>query len=359
MSTLTALTVGIPVLQSAVSGSLVRQSSLDPDLVAACGESPNLVCEWAFDASDGNRAVAEVLNWLVGIPLAILLILLGAWIVGRVARRLLLRGIRRIMGPDRKTPQQRLQQIGLALDRPDLDPDEAARIAHRRTARAESVASVVGSTVTVVVWTIAVILVLGEVGLNLGPFIAGAGIVGVALGFGAQSLVKDCITGLFMLMEDQYGIGDVVDLGEAVGTVEEIALRTTVLRGLDGTVWHVPNGEIARVGNKSQLWSTALVDVDVAYDADLTQVREVLLGTAHEICRDEAWSDRVLEEPEILGVETLGADGITLRMIVKTAPGAQWALQRALREGFKHALDEAGVEIPFPQRTVWMRNGES
>ena len=359
VSTLTALTVGIPVLQSAVSGSLVRQSSLDPDLVAACGESPNLVCEWAFDASDGNRAVAEVLNWLVGIPLAILLILLGAWIVGRVAKRLLLRGIRRIMGPDRKTPQQRLQQIGLALDQPDLDPDEAARIAHRRTARAESVASVVGSTVTVVVWTIAVILVLGEVGLNLGPFIAGAGIVGVALGFGAQSLVKDCITGLFMLMEDQYGIGDVVDLGEAVGTVEEIALRTTVLRGLDGTVWHVPNGEIARVGNKSQLWSTALVDVDVAYDADLTQVREVLLGTAHEICRDEAWSDRVLEEPEILGVETLGADGITLRMIVKTAPGAQWALQRALREGFKHALDEAGVEIPFPQRTVWMRNGES
>jgi small conductance mechanosensitive channel len=212
---------------------------------------------------------------------------------------------------------------------------------------------------TVIIWVTAIILVLGELGLNLGPFIAGAGIVGVALGFGAQSLVKDCISGLFMLMEDQYGIGDVVDLGEAVGTVENVALRTTVLRGLDGTVWYVPNGEIQRVGNKSQLWSTALVDIDVAYDADLEAVRTVLLDAATEICTDEQWVGDVLEEPQILGVEMLGADGITLRMVVKTAPGAQWALQRALREGFKDALDDAGIEIPFPQRTIWMRNGES
>ena len=359
VSTLTALTVGATITRSVVSGSSIRQSTTDPGLEKACGTSPKLVCEWAYDATNGNRVFATIMDWLVGIPLAIILIVIGAWIVDRLARRFLRRAVQRLMGPDRKTPQQRLQQFGLTLDDPDLHPEDAARIALRRAARAESVSSVVGSTVTVVVWAIAMILVLGEVGLNLGPFIAGAGIVGVALGFGAQSLVKDCITGVFMLMEDQYGIGDVVDLGDAVGTVEQIALRTTTLRGLDGTVWHVPNGQVTRVGNKSQHWSTAVVDVDVAYDADLTSVREILLDTANGICQDDAWADRVLEQPEILGVENLGADAVTVRMIVKTAPGAQWALQRALLEAFKHALDDAGVEIPFPQRTLWMRNADS
>ena len=117
---------------------------------------------------------------------------------------------------------------------------------------------------------------LGELGINLAPLIAGAGIAGIAIGFGAQNLVKDCVSGLFMLIEDQYGIGDVVDLGVATGAVERITLRTTVLRGQDGTVWHVPNGEIRRVGNRSKLWSVAVLDVVVAYDADLEATREVV-----------------------------------------------------------------------------------
>ena len=127
-------------------------------------------------------------------------------------------------------------------------------------------------------------LVLGELGIDLAPLIAGAGIAGVALGFGAQSLVKDCISGLFMLIEDQYGIGDFVDSAKRPASVEEVALRTTVLRGIDGTVWHVPNGEVTRVGNKSQHWSTALIDVDVAYDADLAAVRDVMQVTAADVC---------------------------------------------------------------------------
>jgi small conductance mechanosensitive channel len=169
-------------------------------------------------------------------------------------------------------------------------------------------------------------------------------------------LVKDCIAGLFMLVEDQYGIGDIVDLGEAVGTVEEVTLRTTVLRGLDGTVWHVPNGEISRVGNQSQLWSVALVDVDVAYDSDLADAREVMLTAAAQLCSSGQWAADVLDEPVVLGVEALGADGITIRLIVKTSPGSQWALNRAIRETFKGAMDSAGIEIPFPQRTVWVRS---
>jgi small conductance mechanosensitive channel len=159
-----------------------------------------------------------------------------------------------------------------------------------------------------------------------------------------------------MLLEDQYGIGDVVDLGEATGIVEQVALRTTVLRGVDGTVWHVPNGQVVRVGNKSQHWSTALIDIDVAYDADLSAVRDLMQRTAEAVCAQDDIVGDILDPPQVLGVESLAADGITLRMTVTTAPGTQWSVQRKLREALKVAFDEAGVEIPFPQRTVWLRN---
>ena len=350
----------VPTLHH-LSAATLRAADDGTPLTDACGESPNNICEWVFERTGGNTLAAGVADWIVGRPLSVALILLGAWLAVRIARRYLQKAVKSVVASDGDSARRQLRRLGIEGPERLLGHDTASdpALAARRTARAQSVAGVVGSTVTVAVWTTAVILVLGELGINLGPFIAGAGIVGVALGFGAQSLVKDCISGLFMLMEDQYGIGDVVDLGEASGVVEEIALRTTVLRGIDGTVWHVPNGEIQRVGNKSQLWSTAVVDLDVAYDVDLQGVSALMERTAIEVCESEDWADRVLDAPEVLGVEMLGADGITLRMVVKTAPGAQWALQRRLREAFKSAFDEAGVEIPFPQRTVWMRNADS
>lgn len=330
----------------------------------ACGTAPNLICEQVFERTNGNETASRLADWLIDRPLTIALIVVLAIILVWVEKRALRRLVHRIVAPDRASARRKLRSLG--VDRPELllgaelaDPDEAAREHARRQSRAASISSVVGNTVTIAIWTIAFIMILGELGLNLGPVIAGAGIAGVALGFGAQSLVRDFISGLFMLMEDQYGIGDVVDLGEAVGTVEELALRTTVLRGIDGTVWHVPNGEIRRVGNKSQHWSTAVVDIDVAYDCDIDAVRTLMLGTAIELCSSDRWSSDVLDEPEVLGVELLGADGITIRMIVRTAPGAQWSLQRALREALKHSFDDAGIEIPFPQRTLWLRNTES
>ncbi len=346
---------------------MFRQASdntLDQALLDACGDDPKLICEKVFDLTNGNETLAQVSDWLIDRPLSILLILLVAAVLTRLAKRSLTRVVRRVVTNDRDTVIRRLKAIG--IDRPelliadDLDDDDAqARITARRASRAASISSVLGNTVTIAIWTIAFIMILGELGLNLGPMLAGAGIAGIALGFGAQSLVKDFISGLFILMEDQYGIGDVVDLGEAVGTVEEVALRTTVLRGLDGTVWHVPNGEIRRVGNQSQHWSTAVVDIDVAYDADLDAVRTIVHATAVAVCTSDEWCGDVLDEPEVLGVETLGVDGITVRMIAKTAPGAQWALQRALREALKSAFDDAGIEIPFPQRTVWLRNPDA
>ena len=205
----------------------------------------------------------------------------------------------------------------------------------------------VSSTVSVLIWVIAVLLVLGEVGIDLAPLIAGAGIAGIAIGFGAQNLVKDCVAGLFMLIEDQYGIGDTVDLGVATGSVERISLRTTVLRGQDGTVWHVPNGEIRRVGNLSKLFSVAVIDVLVAYDADLAATRRTILDAAEAVCADEAHAGEVLATPELLGVEEVRPEGVRLRLLVKTNPGMQFRLQRALREAIKAALDDAGVEV-FP-----------
>src|SRR6056297_155065 len=329
----------------------IRQGEPDADLIDACGDDPGWLCEFVYDVT-GNGFLAQISDRVV----TVVFILLLAWVLSALARRHLARAIARMMAPDRAAAARHLNRLGIDSADTLIAPDLAgAATDPRRAARVNSITSVLGSTISIVIWSLAIMIALGQVGINLGPLIAGAGIAGVALGFGAQSLVKDFIAGLFMLIEDQYGIGDVVDLDEATGVVEKISLRTTVLRGLDGTVWHVPNGYVQRVGNMSQLWSVALVDVDVAYDSDLAEARRVILECGEEVTTREEWSDHVLEEPNLLGVEALGADGITIRMTVRTKPGSQWGLQRALREELKRALDGAGIEIPFPQRTVWFR----
>lgn len=301
----------------------------DQGLVDACGGTPGWVCEQVYDLT-GSEAASRVVDWLVGAPLAALAILVGAAVVRRVTQRAIDRA------------------LGRAASLAVRDP--------RAEARARTISAVLRSTISVVVWVIAALLVLGEFEVNLAPLIAGAGIAGVALGFGAQSLVKDCISGLFMLVEDQYGVGDVVDLGEATGVVEAVSLRVTRLRSVDGTVWHVPNGVITRVGNKSQLWSVAVLDVDVAYGSDLDRAGEAIAAAATEVCARESRAADIVEPPELLGVERLGIDGVTIRLTVKTRPGAQWALLRDLRRAVKEHLEAAQVEIPFPQRTVWVRN---
>jgi small conductance mechanosensitive channel len=326
-------------------------ADVDAELENACGANPSWICENVFDLSDGNRLLAETADWLF----AVIVILVVAWILSLLARRYLGRVVARIVAPDKALAARQIQKLGDRATTLVAEPIGITDDDPRRQARLQSISLVVGSTASVIIWSIAIIMALGEIGVDLAPLIAGAGIAGVALGFGAQSLVKDCISGLFMLLEDQYGVGDVVDLDEASGVVEKISLRTTVLRGVDGTVWHVPNGEVSRVGNKSQLWSVALVDVDVAYDSDLAAARQVILDCANEVIERDEWADSVIDPPQLLGVEALGADGITIRITIKVQPGVQWRLQRALREALKSALDDAGIEIPFPQRTIWVR----
>ncbi|MBV1894645.1 MAG: mechanosensitive ion channel family protein [Ilumatobacteraceae bacterium] len=337
----------------AVVKSFLPSAASDGDLEQTCGSSPSWICETVYEATGDNRVIPGLVEWL----LTVAAILFVAWILTRLAKRYFAKMIAHMVAPDRSIAARQLQMVGVKNPEAFIGetPDPGDELDLRRAARVDSISAVVGSTATVTIWVVALLVALGETGVSLAPLIAGAGIAGVALGFGAQSLVKDCLSGFFMLVEDQYGIGDVVDLGEAVGIVEEITLRATVLRGVDGTVWHVPNGEVQRVGNRSQLWSVALIDIDVAYDCDLAVARRVILDSAMTTCASEEWSDVVIDAPELLGVEALGADGITIRLTARTKPGVQWALQRALREHLKIALDDAGIDIPFPQRTVWVR----
>jgi small conductance mechanosensitive channel len=307
------------------------------------------LCRWVYDRTGENANLANLSNWFIDKPLRIMLVLVIAFVLSRLARRWVRRLVTRLMTP-KTDALDRFDKLGIEVPEllaPTDDP--------RREARAASASVVLTSSIIVVIWVIALLTMFGVVGIQLAPLLAGAGVAGVALGFGAQSLVKDCIAGLFMLIEDQYGIGDVVDLGEAVGVVEEVSLRTTVLRGIDGTVWHVPNGVVQRVGNRSQLWSVALIDVDVAYGTEIERARQLLQRAAEQVCEREEFAPSIVEPPRVLGVEALAADGVTLRLTIKVRPGTQWELQRALREHIKRVFDEAAIEIPFPQRTVWMR----
>ncbi len=226
------------------------------------------------------------------------------------------------------------------------------RLSSRRTQRAKSLGSLLKSLATGVIFGVVIVMCLAEVNVNVAPILASAGVLGLALGFGAQTLVKDLISGVAMLMEDQYGVGDVVDLGEAVGTVEAVGLRITRLRAVDGTVWYVRNGEISRVGNQSQNWARAVLDVGVRYDADLARVRQVLQEVAHEMWVDEEYDRVVIEEPEVWGVESLDADRVLVRVTLKTAPLEQWRVARAMRERIKARFDYEGIALLTPQMVI-------
>ena len=189
---------------------------------------------------------------------------------------------------------------------------------------------------------------LSTVGLDVRPFLASAGIAGLAIGFGAQNLVRDFLSGIFMLLEDQYGVGDVVDLGEAVGTIETVGLRVTTLRDVSGTLWYCRNGEIVRVGNMSQGYAVAVVDLPVAFGEDIDRACDVAQESVLDAVKSGGLEQDILEQPEMLGVQTVGANGVTLRVTVKVKPARQWAVQRALHRRVLDAFDDEHIRAPFP-----------
>jgi moderate conductance mechanosensitive channel len=283
----------------------------------------------SFTAGVLGRVIEPLLQIVIILTLAWIAVLLLRWLARRLIRRLKTRdGIGRLA-------------IGTTT---------------RRNQRVDALGAVTHSVIGLAVWSVALLTVLGAtIGLNVAPLLAGAGILGVALGFGAQNVVRDVLSGMFMLIEDQYGVGDVIDVGPAVGVVEGVGLRTTRLRDVTGTLWHVPNGEILRVGNMSQEWSRALLDIGVAYGSDIDRAAEVIKAVADEMATEETYESLFLADPEIWGVEALADDSVVIRLVVKTRPGEQWAISRELRRRIKLSFDQADVEIPFPQRTVWLR----
>ncbi|MGP4111635.1 mechanosensitive ion channel family protein [Streptomyces sp. 4N509B] len=228
------------------------------------------------------------------------------------------------------------------------------RESERRRQRAETIGSVLRSASSVALLGTAGMMALSEVGVQLGPLVASAGIVGVALGFGARNVVMDILSGMFMLLEDQYGVGDRIDVGEATGTVLEIGMRVTTLRGDNGEVWYVRNGEIKRVGNLSQGWATASLDVEVAPDTDLARVRKTITVSALELSRTSPF-DELLWEPlespvEVLGLDAVSSDAMVVKVVAKTQPGKALVVERELRWRVKLALEAAGIEPPLPTR---------
>lgn len=218
--------------------------------------------------------------------------------------------------------------------------------------REETIIQIISGALHILVWPLAFILALAQLGIDIGPLIAGASVVGVALGFGAQSLVKDIISGLFIIMENQYRVGDVVDLESAVGKVERITLRVTVLRDLDGIVHHVPNGTINRTSNYSKDYSGINLNIGIGYENDVDQAIEIINRVGLSLSKDPEWQDKIIEPPSFLRVDSLADNSVDLKLTGKVYPLEQWAVTGEMRKRLKTEFDKAGIDIPFPQRVV-------
>jgi small-conductance mechanosensitive channel len=289
---------------------------------------------------------SAALNWFVSTGLKLLLIVVVAAVTHWLLVRLIKRIVKQMTIAARK---ERLGQVKKAARTAELGP---IIMTERREQRAKAVGQLLRSVVAFTVWGIALLLIFSILGINVAPLLASASVVGVALGFGAQTLVKDFLAGIFLIIEDQFGVGDVVDLGPAMGTVEEITLRVTRLRDLTGIVWYVRNGEILRVANRSQGWTLAIVDIPVAYKEDLERVRNVIDRVGQETDADSAYDDVLLGVPTYAGVESVTGDAVFVRITAKAAPTQQIPASRAIREKVKVAFDRQGIKVPALVRQV-------
>jgi small conductance mechanosensitive channel len=306
----------------------------------ACASDSGTWCATVYDWTH-NDLLARSADRVIDGGMAVLLIVVLAVLV----RVMLHRAVDRLV---QGAATGRVWVPGVLRRRKGLRVIAAPLLSERRAQRANTIGSVLRSITSTVVLSVASVMILAEFGLNLGPVIASAGIVGVALGFGAQNLVRDFLSGMFMLLEDQYGVGDIVDLGEATGTVEAVGLRITTLRDVRGTVWHVRNGEIQRVGNKSHGYAVAVVDQPLAHHADIARASDLAGRLATEVAERPDIAADVMEPPQVLGIENVTAEGMTLRLTVKVNPGRQFAVQRAMNAAITDGFDNVGMPRPHP-----------
>ncbi|PWK46246.1 mechanosensitive ion channel family protein [Actinoplanes xinjiangensis] len=314
------------------------------------------IFDWTQSVWLANSSYVVVIKPL-RIAMIVLISLLIRWLLHRAISRLATTSSRASMPALLKPLKEKVT----------VTAEEGTFIPERRRQRAEAIASVLRSFVSAVIFTMAALLVMGELGFNLAPLLASAGIVGVALGFGAQSLVKDLIAGLFMLLEDQYGVGDTVDLGEATGVVESVGLRITTVRDARGVLWYIRNGEIVRVGNKSQGWAMVVVDIPIGF-VNSEEAIAVLKAAAETVAHDPEHETGFLEPPDVIGVEQLTVDGAVIRTIAKTTADGQVSIQRDLRRALTESLETSGLSERIaasrllPRSAVppsWMGGGAS
>jgi len=291
---------------------------------------------------DGVEEVEEVVGQALGdflatyqVPLRILLIIVIAVLLNWVLRRLLMRTVTRIV-----SGVKRAQNVDTTSE-----IQAAPYVNARAVQRTRTLGTVGRAAITWIIVAIALILVLSELEVNVGALVASAGIVGAGLAFGAQNIVKDILNGIFMVFEDQLGVGDAVTIGEVSGTVEDVGIRVTQVRAVDGTLWFVRNGEILTLGNASQGWGRALIDITVEADADLREVERVALDSARELLEAPETARKITGSPEVWGVESAFGDRVTMRLAIRTRPEAQWAVQRALRPVLVRNFTAAGIQL--------------
>jgi small-conductance mechanosensitive channel len=305
-------------------------------------ETSSWVCGPVYDSLGSSWAVRA--EWLVAKPLTVLMVLMIAFVINRVVRHIIKRSLNKLLQP----PSERTRRAQRILRR--AAPAALLRTSNlnlRIDARVQTLTTVFRSIASVLVWFVAAVTSLQVIGVNIASLITIGSVAGVAVGFGAQHVVRDFLAGMFIVLEDQFGVGDVVDIGgDARGTVEELTLRTTRVRDVNGTVWHVPNGQIERVANKTQEWARAVLDVEVDGATDYAVAAPLIQQVAEGMAGEEQWMADVLTAPELWGVESFTEAGYTIRLVIKTRPATQFGVLRELRIRLLRAFDEKGIVLP-------------
>ncbi|MCH8741564.1 mechanosensitive ion channel family protein [Patescibacteria group bacterium] len=279
-----------------------------------------------------QNILQNITPWILSHGIKIILILIGAWLIDRIIKIFISKGVKSFV-----TQTYRIRD-GKALEK-----------------RSKTLEGVLEGAVSIIVLLIAGLMVVSELGINIGPLLALAGVAGLAFGFGGQYLIRDLISGLFIILEDQYRVGDVACVADTCGLVEDINLRRTILRDLDGIVHHIPNGEITKASNLSKGFSRVNLNIGVSYGSDLEKVINVVNKVCNELAEDPQWKQDILKTPQFLRVDDFADSAVIIKILGDTKPLRQWDVTGELRKRIKIAFDKEGIEIPFPQMSVWPR----
>ena len=278
-----------------------------------------------------QKLIDLLIPWLVVHGIKIIGIIVGAFIVAKIGKAFVDRIIRKVIISDHFLTKE----------------------AERK--REDTLISIFANVLKVIVWLVALMMILAELGVNIGPGIAGAGIIGLALGFGAQNLIKNFISGFFIILENQYRVDDVVCLDDTCGVVEDITLRITVLRDIDGVVHHIANGDIKKASNQTKFFSRVHLNIGIGYDSDIDKVKRIVDTVGEDLAKDPEWKDLITDPPKFIRVNEFGDSAIEIKIIGETKPSHQWDVAGELRKRLKIAFDKAKIEIPYPQRVIYQK----